>query len=269
MLQGMKNNRRSWAALVAAAAVAWANGVASAESMPGSLRILTWNTHHGEGMDGRLDLPRLAEVIKKADPDIVLLQEVDDRTQRTGGVPQAEELGRLTGRHATFGKAMDFQGGGYGNAILTREAPVSHRVIPLPGKGEPRCALEVKLKLGGKDVLAVSTHWEVSAREARLEQAQKLADEYTGHEAMVILGGDFNDTPGSPPLEALKAPWVHEKKQGEPATIPAPAPKREIDFIFFKPAADQAWRVVRYEVIEEKVASDHRPVLLELAPQRP
>jgi hypothetical protein len=146
---------------------AWSEEPAAEERLapPDHLIVMAWNIHHGEGEDGRLDLERIADIIKISGADIVLLQEVDDRTQRTGRVPQAAELARLTGLKATFGKAMDFQGGGYGNAVLTRWAPVETRVVPLPGGGEPRCALEVTVdtpETGGR-LSVVSTHLDVSS----------------------------------------------------------------------------------------------------------
>lgn len=131
---------------VLCAAGPWASVEAAAEPAASGLTVMAWNIHHGEGEDRKLDLDRIAGVIKLSAADVVLLQEVDDRTQRTGRVAQADELGRLTGMKATFGKAMDFQGGGYGNAILTRWAPLSSRVVPLMGGGEPRCALEVTIE---------------------------------------------------------------------------------------------------------------------------
>src|SRR5688572_3660564 len=82
------------------------------------LRVLTYNIHHGEGTDARFDLERLARIIREARPDLVALQEVDRRTRRASGVDQAAELGRLTGMNVVFGKAMDHDGGEYGQAIL-------------------------------------------------------------------------------------------------------------------------------------------------------
>ena len=64
------------------------------------MRILTYNIHHGEGLDGRIDLPRIAAVIAAQRPDLVALQEVDRNARRSGGVDQAAELGRLTGLQA-------------------------------------------------------------------------------------------------------------------------------------------------------------------------
>ena len=79
-----------------------------------ALRVLSYNLHHGEGDDGKLDLPRLAAVITASGADLVALQEVDQKTTRTGGVDQAAELARLTGLRFRYGKALDYQGGAYG-----------------------------------------------------------------------------------------------------------------------------------------------------------
>src|SRR5258708_24205877 len=88
------------------------------QTVPGTLRVLTYNIHHGEGTDGRFDLWRLAEVMKSVQPDVVALQEVDRGTERSSSVDQLAELERLTHMHAEFGKAMDFSGGSYGVARL-------------------------------------------------------------------------------------------------------------------------------------------------------
>ena len=53
-----------------------------------TLRVLTYNIHHGEGTDGVFDLERLAKVINDLAPDIVALQEVDKGTDRASGVMQ-------------------------------------------------------------------------------------------------------------------------------------------------------------------------------------
>ena len=84
-----------------------------------TLRVLTYNIHHGEGTDGRIDLPRLAEVMATAQPDLVALQEVDEATDRVSGVNELDELAKLTHMHPAFGKAMNFSGGQYGVAVLS------------------------------------------------------------------------------------------------------------------------------------------------------
>ncbi len=128
---------------------------------PRTLRVLTYNIHHGEGTDGNIDLPRQAEIVKSIQPDLVALQEVDQRTERTSGVNQLEELARLTGMHAQFGKAMDYSGGSYGVAVLSRWPFVSTRNDPLPAfpDREPRTALTVLVQSGcGRTVAAVHEH---------------------------------------------------------------------------------------------------------------
>ena len=83
---------------------------------PITLRVLCYNIHYGQGMDGRYDLQRLASVISKAKPDLVALQEVDVGVNRSGRIHQAQELGRLTGMSVRFGPTQHYQGGLYGNA---------------------------------------------------------------------------------------------------------------------------------------------------------
>src|SRR5689334_21597772 len=106
--------------LIALIFVACAGLVPADEPAPKALRVLTYNIHHSEGTDGKLDLPRVVWVIKAARPDVVMLQEVDRNTTRTGKVDQTAELARFTGLHAEFGKAIDLQGGGYWLAVLSR-----------------------------------------------------------------------------------------------------------------------------------------------------
>jgi endonuclease/exonuclease/phosphatase family metal-dependent hydrolase len=232
-------------------------------------RVLTWNIHHGEGMDGELDLARQAAFIKKVDPDAVFLQEVDVKTKRAGGVDQAAELGRLTGLEVTFGKAMDYGGGEYGNAILTRTRPVSFKVIPLTGGGEPRAALEVQIKdahgiSADGTVTLVCTHLDVSVAAAREAHAKQLAVELGKKPGAVIFGGDLNSRPDEAPLKAFVAPWIVAKKQGaQILTCPCPQPRVEIDFLLVKPSAT-ALVLPRYEVLQETLASDHLPVVLEV-----
>src|SRR4030095_9008951 len=105
------------------------------------LRILSYNIRHGQGNDDVVKLERTAETIRRLSPDIGGLPEVDDRTKRRGGGAQADELGRMLGLHAAFGKFMDYQGGGYGLAILSRFPILSSSPVRLPDGNEPRVAL--------------------------------------------------------------------------------------------------------------------------------
>ena len=72
---------------------------------------MTFNIHHGEGLDGKVDLDRISKVILEANADAVALQEVDRNTRRAGGVDMVQELGKRTDMHVAFGSNLDFQGG--------------------------------------------------------------------------------------------------------------------------------------------------------------
>ena len=145
---------------------------------------------------------------------------------------------------------------------------MSTRTVPLPGGGEPRCALEVTLAADGglPRLTVVSTHLDVSSAESRASHAKQLAADLAKRPELVLLGGDFNATPDAPPLVAFGSPWLKPAKHGaNTATIPSAEPVREIDFILIKPATDAAAPAVKdYRVIEEKVASDHRPIVMAL-----
>src|SRR4029077_899069 len=122
----------------------------SREALPLTLRVLTYNIHHGEGTDGRFDLSRLADVVTSVHPDLVALQEVDQGTERASGVSELTELARLTDMHPAFGKAMDYLGGQYGVAVLSRLPLLRAHNDPLPSFAdrEPRTALTVEVDAG-------------------------------------------------------------------------------------------------------------------------
>lgn len=65
------------------------------------------------------------------------LQELDSATLRVDGRYIPGELGRMTGMHATFGRAIGFAGGSYGIGLLSRTEPLAVRSIPLPGARRP------------------------------------------------------------------------------------------------------------------------------------
>ncbi len=233
----------------------------SAPAAETTLRVLSYNIHHCRGTDGRVDLPRIAAVIRGSEADIVCLQEVDDRTARTGGVDQTAELARLTGLHGEFGHQIDYQGGRYGQAILSRTPLEEPQVHVLPGDpmSETRIAFVAHTDVAGHSLVIVGTHLHHLDPEVRLAQAEAIAALDLGSGPM-ILGGDLNAVPESPPLAALLRIW--ESATPEPlATFPAGSPSRQIDFILARPANLLEPQTAR--VLDEPVASDHRPLLVE------
>jgi endonuclease/exonuclease/phosphatase family metal-dependent hydrolase len=240
-------------------------------SQPDGLRVASYNIKHGRGNDNVVDLERTARVLRALTPDIVGLQEVDDLATRSGGVPQAERLGQLLGLQHAFGRFMDFQGGAYGMAILSRHPIVRTHSVRLPDGNEPRVALAVEVQLpGGRRLTLVNVHFDwVDDDRFRFAQAEALTKYLDALTTPYVLLGDFNDEPASRTLALFKGRALEATKpEGDRFTFSSVKPEKEIDFIFAAPAA--AWRAREVRVITEPLASDHRPVLavLELSPGR-
>ena len=253
--------RRPITALFLLGAVTFASDVEIPVPSAGELRVVSYNIKHGRGNDNVVDLERTANVIRAQRPDIVGLQEVDDRAKRSGGVAQAAWLGQSLGMHHAFGRFMDFQGGAYGMAILTRLPIVATRSVPLPEGHEPRIALGVQIRLADGALNIVNVHFDWVRDDAfRFAQAEALTTYLDDLKTPYILLGDFNDLPESRTLALFKARAGEARKPGaDRFTFSATAPTREIDFIFFAPPA--TWRTREVTVVDERVASDHRPVV--------
>jgi endonuclease/exonuclease/phosphatase family metal-dependent hydrolase len=230
-----------------------------------TLRVMTYNIHHGQGIDGIFDLERLAKVITGRRADLVAIQEVDVKTKRSKGVDQAAELARLTGMHYAFGKFMDFQGGDYGQMVLSKFPITRARNLTLPKGPEPRTALAVDVEVEGvsgpEKIVFVGIHFYATEQE-RIAQAKRLTELLAPElkaGVPTILAGDFNSTPGSRPLAVLTKNWIDPTAAKLRRTWPSDRPRVEIDHILYFPT--QRFQFVKSKVLVEKVASDHRPVL--------
>ncbi|MFT7619454.1 MAG: endonuclease/exonuclease/phosphatase family metal-dependent hydrolase [Planctomycetota bacterium] len=236
----------------------WHNRLPSSKSM----RVVSYNIKHGAGNDGRLDLGRTAALIKNLHADIVGLQEVDRGCKRSNGVDQPFFLAEKTQMHAAFGSFMDYDGGQYGLAILSRHPIESSHEIRLPNGNEPRVALACRIKiLDGTIVTAVNLHFDwVQDDKFRFAQAEVL-NEYLGSlKTPFVLLGDFNDSRGSKTLELLSANKLDaEKPAADYLTFSSVKPEKEIDFIFASPRSE--WELRWCKVLNGRVTSDHRPVI--------
>ena len=226
------------------------------------LRILAYNIRHGAGMDDQLDLGRAAQLIRDYDPDIVTLQEVDNGCSRTDGVDQAAWLGQACGLHHAFGAFMPYQGGEYGMAVLSRYPILKVHNLRLPDGSEPRTALGIETETPQGPVTVVSIHL-YRTEEERLAQAETLMDFYRDWHQPVILAGDFNSLPGSKVMQRLAEEYIQLPGIGDNLTFPANVPEKQIDYCLVRPAAALQSQSLR--VIAEPLASDHRPLLIEIS----
>ena len=233
------------------------------------LRVVAYNIKHGRGMDGVVDLERTAATLEALDADLIALQEVDDRARRSGGVDQASWLAERLGMHAAYGSFMEFQGGRYGLAILSRRPIQSHVSWPLPPGNEPRVALAARILAdSGETITAVAVHFDwVEDDGFRFEQARATLRRIRDLETPWVVLGDFNDVPGSRTMDAFRQVGrAAIKPVGSAATFPADRPTTEIDSIISGPPG--AWWPARATVIPESKTSDHRPVVSELRLRR-
>lgn len=237
---------------------------ADASATNQQFRVLTFNIHHGEGLDKKVDLKRIADLITRERADLVGLQEVDKGVQRTQGRDFPAELAGLTGMTCIFSNNYHFQGGDYGNAILTRFAVKSwtNRHYAMSRAGEQRGLLQVVVEVGGRDVSFLNTHVDFRGDDSeRLQNVRQLKEWLAAEPARpLLLCGDFNDTPGSRTCqtlaEFLKDAWV-EAGSGDGFSIPAEKPRKRIDYIWH---SRTGLVPVRLRVLQSE-ASDHLPVL--------
>ena len=156
------------------------------------LRVASYNIRHGH--DAGLDMAVIAKEILAIMPDVVGLQEVDVRTERVHFRDTLAELARAAGfAHYAFCRAIDFAGGEYGTAMLSRYPIRSFDVIPLPGEGarEMRSVGHAVLDADGERVDFFNTHLSVESHALRTPQFSAIA-ELTKPYTCWILTGDFN-----------------------------------------------------------------------------
>lgn len=239
---------------------------------PLRVRVLSYNIHHAEGVDGKLDLERIAQTIRKAQPDLVALQEVDDKTERVHGMDQPNELARLTDMQVVFGRNLELQGGGYGNAVLSRWPILrqNNHALPSLENGEPRGVLVVEVQPPEltTPLVLFATHLDHRPRDEERFVSIRTINDLAGKQpsAWAILAGDLNATPETRVLQAAREFWAMPQGQEWP-TIPVAKPQRQIDYVLARPA--EHWKFVETRVLEESIASDHRPILRVLELNRP
>ncbi|HEY0969418.1 MAG TPA: endonuclease/exonuclease/phosphatase family protein [Gemmatimonadales bacterium] len=249
---------------------------AGAAPAPVALRVLVLNMHAGKDAAGLDNLERVAALVGETGADVVLLQEVDSLTRRSGGVDQASELARRTGLEARFGNALAFQGGGYGIATLARPAVTAGTLVRLPvdppqeragGSREPRGVLALTLATPAGALHVLNTHLDPSAddrwRRQEADSVLSVALDRGADGAPVLVGGDLNAVPESAVIRSLRERGLRdlwaECGTGDGHTFPAAAPVRRIDYLLaMGPVRCTSARVL------EGGESDHRGVLFEV-----
>jgi endonuclease/exonuclease/phosphatase family metal-dependent hydrolase len=237
------------------------------------IRVLVYNIHAGKDAKGVDNLSRVADIVRSSNADIVLLQEVDRGTTRSGQADQPRILSGLTGFSVAFGKTLDYQGGEYGIAVLSRWPISSDTLIGLPVipaqlrsgvSHEPRGALRAVIESPAGRLELLNTHIDASREDTyRIQEMAKLlqlAYPIAERGGAPLLGGDLNAEPGSAVIDMLRGSRLRDAWQecgeGNGLSYPASGPVKRIDYLLLS----AEWRCVSGKVLETE-ASDHRPVL--------
>lgn len=237
-------------------------------------RILTYNVHRCVGVDRRLDVARIADVIASYAPDIVALQEVDVGRARTGGVDQAHRIAEQLRMSFHFNAALRVEEEQYGDAILTALPERLIKAGPLPGhpripRLEPRGALWVEVEVHDRPLQVLNTHLGLVPREQQI-QAKALAGEaWLGSKERrdpIILLGDFNAAPPAAAYRTLAsvlrpARLAVQRRRPTP-TFPSAMPILSIDHLFVSGDV----RVLAVRAPDDslaRVASDHLPLVMD------
>lgn len=152
------------------------------------MRLITWNIQWGRGCDGRVDLARIARVLREtADADVLCLQEVAINFADLAGSSGEDQVALLSsafaGYSAHFGVGTDLPDGRggrsqFGNLILSRlpVLQVWRHLLPWPadppGPSMQRVCVEVVVRAASAPVRVMTTHLEYySALQRRCQVA--------------------------------------------------------------------------------------------------
>ncbi|MDP3073855.1 MAG: endonuclease/exonuclease/phosphatase family protein [Opitutaceae bacterium] len=249
------------------------------------LRLVTFNIAHGRGLTPiqgftsqrklRVNLRKIASLLERLEPDVVALQEIDERSRWAGNFDHLDYL-RVHTRfpHSIFGvhnRRAGLLNLSYGNAVLSRHPIRAAETVAFGQRklGE-KGFLYVEFDVGGRCLPLVNLHLHFGSRLERLRQLERLLgwlrEKHRLHadrwEVPPIICGDFNnpgdrDDATASLLSHLSDYCDYVLHPPGGLTFPSPLPRRALDFVFL-PAGCMK---VSSEVVRSML-SDHRPVVV-------
>jgi endonuclease/exonuclease/phosphatase family metal-dependent hydrolase len=223
-----------------------------------AVRVMTWNIHGALGRNRRFDLDRVIELILRADPDIVALQEVDSRRGKIGE-DTFVLLQEACGTHGIGAKSVTTDDGAYGQILISRWPMRDTEIHDISyGEFEPRRAIAACVETDLGPVRVVATHLGLSVRERR-SQARELLAMAGAPAGTVVMLGDFNDWfwPGS--VRSV----LREELPGRSRhrTFPSFCPLFRLDRIYCRPGSAM---IRTWTDTQARHISDHLPVIADV-----
>ena len=240
------------------------------------LRVMTYNVHGCQGMDGKVSPGRIARVIEMHSPDVVALQEIDLGRARSHGHDQAQMIADRLGMHVVFCPIVVRNDELYGHALLSRSPiTVLHSAVfncgPNFSSCEPRGALLLQIEYNGRQVHVLNTHLGLGPSERLVQVSELLGPNWLGKVSLdepAIICGDFNMMPGSLPYRAIIQRFRDAQLAGENRrpikTFPASLPVGRIDHVFVSSQFEALTINVPRNNLT-RIASDHLPLIVDLA----
>ena len=229
-------------------------GVTTAEAQ--KVRVMSYNVKNGGGLDGIKDITRNGELVRKAQPDVVAVQEVDSCTRRNKFYVLGKMAEAAGGYHAYFGPTIPYAGGKYGIGVLTKEPALSVEFHRLPCPKEPRGLLVVELD----KYYILCTHLSLS-EPYRVESVAIIKDVVSKlKNKPVFIAGDMNAKPHSAPIVAFKE-FAQLLTDDTKFTFPSNDPRVCIDYIF---GVNGSFRVLKNHIFYDSLFSDHVPLYVDV-----
>ncbi len=235
-------------------------------------RLLTYNIHKGiGGLDRRYDLTRIVETIRHYQPDVALLQEVDDGAKRSRHECQVDVLADAVELpHRAYQRNVRLRTvGHYGNAVLSRFPLEEPEDLDLTIRFKKRrcaliCRLHANVEGHLRSIAVANVHLGLAGFERQIQLHRLLSCDRLrgmhGHTPLIIAG-DFNDVWDNLGKRVMH-PAGFELGSGHVRTFPAAAPVRRLDRVFYRGGIQATAAFAGHTGLARR-ASDHLPLIVD------
>jgi len=157
--------------------------------------FMTWNIHNAIGVDDSFNLDRLVDAIKREDPDVLALNEVDMGALKTSFVDIASYFAHKLNMYYYYGYSFYKH---YGNALLSKYPIINAEIIELPlivTSAEPRSLIKAKMEINSSFWTVYVTHLSTKSAD-RLAQVPFIVNQINQETfERTVWMGDFNFEP--------------------------------------------------------------------------
>ena len=235
-----------------------------------SVKIVSYNIK--AGLDSSIE--SIATAIKTMSPDIIALQEVDEKNRRSNGLSQTEIIAKTTGLYSAFCSSTEYRGGFYGHTLLSKHAisNLQKYLLPMIKDKEQRsfCIADVNVGTISKpqNIIIVFAHLGLLDNALHIESLMAVVKSKSKNNQIVILG-DLNLTPDSVEYKKLTQNYIDlMPADGRVNTFPTRKPRARIDYMLTPEIKGKSITtediMKKYPSINWAKLSDHFPIMVQL-----